>query len=92
MSTSPIPISFAGSPLEQGGMPQSKIGTSPQIFSMSPEGWERIEEQEKGGEAGVQPEEVASHFSRESASTSVLREDYFAELDPFRPEEREGDK
>lgn len=92
MSTSPIPISFAGSPLEQGDMPQSKIGTSPQMFSMSPAGWERIEEQEKECEAGDQPEGVASHFPRESASTSVLREDYFAGLNPFRPEEREGDK
>jgi hypothetical protein len=92
MSTSPIPISYAGSPLEQGNMPQCKIGTSPQIFSMSPEGWERIEEQEQGGEAGDQPEEVASRVSRGSAGTSVLREDYFAGLNPFRPEEREGDK
>lgn len=49
------------------------------MFSMSPEGWEKVGEEVKSS-----PEATVSHFAAES--TDTLREDYFADLNPLRQE------
>lgn len=47
------------------------------MFSMSPEGWEKLGDEAKGS-----PEATASQFERGGAE--ALREDYFADLDPLK--------
>ncbi|GAQ80958.1 hypothetical protein KFL_000670160 [Klebsormidium nitens] len=80
----PIPISTPpGVSIEQLEGSPLQAGASSQIFSMSPEGWEKVEEEVKSS-----PEATASHFV--PASTDTLREDYFADLNPLRKEKTEG--